>query len=127
MNDSPALLPADYPQFLAQLKTQIRAAQVRAALAVNAELVSLYWRIGHEILQRQSQAGWGARIIDQLSADLRHEFPESTGYSVRNIKYMRAFAAAWPDEQFVQQVVAQIPWGHNVRLLDYLKDPTERA
>ncbi len=127
MSDLAALLPAGYPQFLTQLKTQIREARVRAALAVNAELVTLYWRIGHETLQRQSQAGWGAKIIDQLATDLRHEFPESTGYSVRNIKYMRTFADAWPDRQFVQQVVAQIPWGQAVRLLDKVKDPTERT
>ncbi|MET4105920.1 PDDEXK nuclease domain-containing protein [Hymenobacter sp. UYP22] len=120
------MLPADYPDFLSRLKTQIRETQVRAALAVNAELVQLYWRIGRGILQQQQQQGWGARIIDQLAQDLRQAFPDLKGFSPRNLKYMRAFAEAWPDAEFVQQVVAQIPWGHNVRLLDYVNDATER-
>lgn len=119
-------IPDDYPEFLTQLKGRIRAAQVRAALSVNRELVGLYWQIGNEILSRQSASGWGAKIIDQLSADLRREFPEMKGFSPRNLKYMRAFAEAWPDEQFVQQAVAQIPWGHNVRILDKLNTTEER-
>ncbi|MFC6225886.1 YhcG family protein [Hymenobacter artigasi] len=120
-------LPADYPGFLAQLTTRIRQTQVRAALAVNAVLVELYWRIGHEILHQQEQQGWGTKVIDHLAQDLRREFPALTGFSPRNLKYMRAFAKAWPDAEFVQQVVAQIPWGHNVRLLEAVQDPSERA
>jgi predicted nuclease of restriction endonuclease-like (RecB) superfamily len=120
-------LPLDYPQLLAELKHHIRETQVRAALAVNSELVQLYWRIGHQILQRQDQQGWGAKVIEQLAQDLRQEFPEASGFSSRNLKYMRAFAQAWPDASIVQQLVAQIPWGHNVRLLDKVADPAERA
>lgn len=120
-------LPADYLPFLSGLKTHIREAQVRAALAVNSGLVVLYWHIGREVLTRQHHQGWGAKVIDQLAHDLRREFPAMTGFSSRNIKYMRTFAKAWPDASIVQQVVAQIPWGHNVRLLDYVKDPAERA
>jgi predicted nuclease of restriction endonuclease-like (RecB) superfamily len=119
-------LPAEYPQFLTQLKTHIRAAQVRAALAVNAELVLLYWHIGTAIGQRQLEQGWGAKIIDRLAIDLRQEFPEATGFSSRNLKYMRAFAQAWPQLEFVQQLAAQIPWFHNCILLDKVKNPTER-
>jgi hypothetical protein len=74
------ILPADYPQFLTTLKAQIRATQVRAALAVNAELVQLYWRIGHSILDQEQQRGWGGKVIDQLAQDLRREFPELTGF-----------------------------------------------
>src|SRR5688572_14174850 len=106
--------PADYPEFLEDLKQRIRSAQIRAALSVNRELVFLYWQMGREILRRQQKAGWGAKVIDQLSLDLRREFPEIKGFSPRNLKYMRAFAEAWPDEQIVQQAVAQIPWSHNV-------------
>ncbi|UOG74334.1 DUF1016 N-terminal domain-containing protein [Hymenobacter tibetensis] len=120
-------LPADYTKFLAELKTHIGDAQVRAALAVNSELVQLYWRIGHQILQHQRQQGWGAKVIEQLPQDLRHEFPEASGFSSRNLKYMRAFAQAWPDALIVQQLVAQIPWGYNVGLLDKVADPAERA
>ena len=92
-----SLIPVGYASFLDGLKARIRAAQVKAALAVNAELVLLYWRIGRDILVRQEKEGWGARVIDRLSADLRVAFPEMQGFSPRNLKYMRAFAAAWPE------------------------------
>jgi len=115
-----------YQDLLTRLKNQIQTAQVRAAQAVNRELVLLYWGIGKEILQRQQQEGWGAKIIDQLAKDLRHAFPSIQGFSPRNLKYMRAFAEAWPEEPIVQQAVAQLPWGHNVRLLDQLRDRDER-
>ncbi|RIY12479.1 DUF1016 domain-containing protein [Hymenobacter rubripertinctus] len=112
---------------MAELKGHIRETQVRAALAVNSELVQLYWRIGRQILQRQQQQGWGAKVIGQLAQDLRQEFPEASGFSPRNLKYMRAFAMAWPDLAIVQQAAAQIPWFHNCLLLDKVKDPAERA
>jgi predicted nuclease of restriction endonuclease-like (RecB) superfamily len=107
-----------YDAFLTDIKQRIRTAQVKAALAVNHELIMLYWHIGTEILTRQQQQGWGAKVIDQLSKDLKQEFPEMKGYSTRNLKYIRAFAEAYPDEQFVQQLAAQIPWFHNCVLLD---------
>src|SRR5262250_3879988 len=116
-------LPEGYEPFLKELKERIRTAQVRAALAVNRELVLLYWSIGRDILIRQKQHGWGAKIIDRLAADLHTAFPEMTGLSPRNLKYMRAFAEAWPDAFIVQQRVAQIPWGHIARILDKVRDP----
>ncbi|ABW32989.1 PDDEXK nuclease domain-containing protein [Acaryochloris marina] len=115
-----------YDIFLNDVKTRIRAAQVKAKLAVNQELVLLYWQIGREILTRQQQQGWGAKVIDQLSKDLRQEFPEMKGFSARNLKYMRAFAEAYDDQQIVQQAAAQIPWFHNCVLLDKVKDPQIR-
>jgi predicted nuclease of restriction endonuclease-like (RecB) superfamily len=95
-------------------------------LAVKRELVVLYWQIGHDILARQERESWGAKIIDRLAADLKASFPEMKGFSPRNLKYVRAFAEAWPEEAIVQQLVAQIPRVHNVRILDHLKDPAER-
>ena len=118
--------PAGYDDFLGEVKERIRVAQVRAAVAVNSELVLLYWRIGRSILERQEREGWGARIVDRLSVDLRREFPEMRGFSSRNFKYMRAFAQAWPDESFVQQVAAQLPWFHTCILLDKVKNPELR-
>lgn len=120
------MVPDGYGALLAALKEQIRSAQVRAALAVNRELVLLYWQIGREILGRQKQEGWGAKVIARLAQDLKQEFPEMKGLSRTNLLYMRAFAAAWTDEQIVQQVVGQIPWGHNVRLLDKVSDREQR-
>src|SRR4051812_2703872 len=120
------LVPKGYEKFLGELKERIRTAQLKAAVSVNRELVLLYWQIGRDILARQKEHGWGAKVIDRLAADLRRDFPGMEGFSPRNLKYMRAFAQAWPDEPIVQQLVAQIPWGHNVRLLDLVKDRTER-
>jgi predicted nuclease of restriction endonuclease-like (RecB) superfamily len=95
------IVPADYEQLLRDLKSRIRSAQIKAALAVNRELVLLYWQIGREILHRQGQEGWGTKVIDRLAKDLKQEFPEMKGFSSRNLKYMRTFAEAWTDEQIV--------------------------
>ncbi len=115
-----------YESFLRDLKARIHSVQTRAALAVNRELVLLYWEIGRDILDRQQREGWGAKVIERLAQDLRREFPEMKGFSPRNLKYMRKFAEAWPDEQFVQQAAAQIPWFHNCTLLDKVAAPQER-
>jgi predicted nuclease of restriction endonuclease-like (RecB) superfamily len=119
-------LPGSYQTLLSELKQRVAEAHIRASLTVNRELVMLYWRIGRDILVRQQQEAWGAKIIDRLAADLKKAFPEMKGFSPRNLKYMRAFADAWADEQIVQQLVAQIPWGHNVRLLESVQDPHTR-
>lgn len=120
------MVPDGYEALLVALKEKIRSAQVRASLAVNRELVLLYWQIGREILARQEQEGWGAKVVDRLAKDLKQEFPEMKGFSSRNLKYMRAFAAAWSDELIVQQVAAQIPWFHNCVLLDKVRQHEER-
>jgi predicted nuclease of restriction endonuclease-like (RecB) superfamily len=116
-----------YPALLASIKERIQSAQLRAAVSVNRELVVLYWGIGKEILDRQEDQGWGTKVIENLARDLKRSFPDMEGFSVRNLKYMRAFADAWRDEQLVQQLVAQLPWGHNLRLLDKVSSPEERA
>ncbi len=106
------VLPADYATMLDALKDRIRTERLRVTLAANAAMVQLYWDIGRAILERQRQQGWGAKVIDRLSHDLTTAFPDMTGLSPRNLKYMRAFAEAWPDREFVQQLAAQIPWTH---------------
>jgi len=128
VSKSGSLFPADenYTAFLRSLKNRIRQSQIKAALSVNQEMVLLYWQIGREILTRQKQESWGAKIIDQLAKDLKHEFPDIKGFSSRNLKYMRTFAEAYPDEQIVQQAAAQFPWFHNCVLLNKVKDSTER-
>jgi predicted nuclease of restriction endonuclease-like (RecB) superfamily len=82
---------------------------LRASVAVNRELVLLYWQIGRDILARQQKESWGAKVVDRLAADLKREFPDMKGFSVRNLKYMRRFAEAWNEDEFVQQVAAQLP------------------
>jgi predicted nuclease of restriction endonuclease-like (RecB) superfamily len=118
---------SNYDAFLSILKQRIRTAQVRAALAVNQELVLLYWQIGREILQRQQDEGWGTKVIERIAKDLKREFPEIKGFSRTNLLYMRAFAEAYPDDQFVQQAAGQIPWFHNCVLLDRVKVPEQRV
>lgn len=129
MSDTPASLttpPEGYREWLADLKSRIHNAQQRTTLAVNRELVQLYWQIGNDILARQAQQGWGAKVIERLAHDLRTAFPEMKGFSRANLMYMRAFAEAWPDAAIVQQAVGQLPWGHNLVLLTKLKDPQQR-
>lgn len=123
---SKKLLPDDYPGLLDALKSRIAQERVRAVMAANAAMVLLYWDIGRAIGERQDAEGWGAKVIERLSADLRRALPDMRGLSVRNLRYMRAFAAAWPDREFVQQAAAQIPWTHNMVLLDKLDDPDTR-
>jgi predicted nuclease of restriction endonuclease-like (RecB) superfamily len=115
-----------YDRFVAGIKQRIRTARIKAALAANAELVLHYWEIGGDILASQKRAGWGAKVIDRLAADLQREFPKLAGYSARNLKYMRAFAAAWPNRAIMHQLGAQIPWKHNCVLLDRVKDAETR-
>jgi predicted nuclease of restriction endonuclease-like (RecB) superfamily len=99
---------AGYVPLLAELKSRVRAAQVKAALAVNRELIALYWDIGRVILRRQQAEGWGAKVVARLAADLRSEFPEMTGFSARNLDYMLAFAEAWAGDAILQQPVAKL-------------------
>ncbi|MCO5121972.1 MAG: PDDEXK nuclease domain-containing protein [Burkholderiaceae bacterium] len=119
-------VPTGYVEWLAELKQRIHAAQQRATLAVNRELVLLYWQIGQGILERQASLGWGSKVVDTLARDLRNAFPDMKGFSPRNLKYMRAFAQAWPDPEFVQAVLAQLPWYHQLALLDKLQTAEER-
>ncbi len=106
------------------IKNEIKNAQYKAAVSVNNELVMLYYNIGRIINQNKV---WGNKFIDNLSLDIKNAFPGSTGYSVRNLKYMAKFASEYPDREFVQQVVAQIPWGHNVVIMDKIEPMEQRV
>ncbi len=126
MGDERGRRPEGYARFLSELRARVQAARTRAVRAVQSELVLLYWSIGKDILERQERLGWGAGVIEQLASDLRREFPDSRGFSGRNLLYMRRFAQAWPSRRIVQQLVAELPWGHNVRLLEKLEDGRQR-
>jgi predicted nuclease of restriction endonuclease-like (RecB) superfamily len=119
-------LPENYGETLANLKDLVRQARLKAVLAANSTMVLAYWDMGRTILQRQAVAGWGAKVIDRLSADLRQEFPDMQGLSPRNLHYMRAFAAAWPDRAIVQGTLAQITWYQNIALLERMDAPELR-
>lgn len=119
-------LPADYAEWLSSLKQRIAGARQKAILAANHEQIQLYHEIGSDILKRQSRQGWGAKVIDRISADLRAEFPDMKGFSASNLKYMRFFAQECPDGRIGQQSADQLPWFHLVTLLTKLSKPSER-
>jgi predicted nuclease of restriction endonuclease-like (RecB) superfamily len=121
-----SVIPLDYADWLASLKSRIAGARQRAALAVNQELVQLYHHIGAEILERQTRQGWGARVIDRLASDLRAAFPEMKGFSSRNLKYMKYFAEKCPFGKIGQQAAAQLPWFHIVTLLTKVSEDAAR-
>ena len=121
------LIPVGYSELLEILKEKIRSSQIKAALAVNSELISLYWEIGGEILQRQKNEGWGSKVIERLAKDLKGLFPQMAGFSPRNLFYMKQFAEAYPESSILQQAAAKIPWGHNMVLIDKLDDLNKRV
>ncbi|MDZ7857671.1 DUF1016 N-terminal domain-containing protein [Sphaerotilus sp.] len=102
--------PSGYADMLTELKRRIRSERLRVVLSSNVAMVLLYWDIGQRVLDKQTREGWGTRVIDRLSADLRDVFPDMKGFSPRNLKYMRGFAAAWPERSIVQEVLAQLTW-----------------
>jgi len=116
----------EYIKTLADLKRQIQEARLRAVTAVNSEMIRAYWTIGKTISEKENQSAWGAKIIDKLSKDLSSAFPDMKGFSKRNLLYMRQLYDAYSDAEFAQQLVAQIPWGHNTILLQKLNNTEER-
>ncbi|MGI8701458.1 MAG: PDDEXK nuclease domain-containing protein, partial [Nocardioidaceae bacterium] len=119
-------MPDWYPELLGSVSDRISTGRQRVVAAANTELLTTYWQIGRDILDRQDEQGWGAKVIDRLSADLRERFPDAQGFSARNLKYMRAFAATWPDLAIVQRTVARLPWRHQVALMEKLPDSDAR-
>ena len=119
-------MPADYAAWVSGIKTRIQSERLRLMLASNSVMVLLYWDIGKSILDKQAAQAYGARVIDRLAADLREAFPQMKGFSSRNLKYMRAFAAAWPDRSVVQAALAQVTWYHNLTLLEKLSTSEDR-
>ncbi len=120
------MLPVDYPAFLCEVKRVVATTRARAIVAANSEMTLLYWRIGRMIVEKQTEKGWGAKVIDRLSHDLKKSFPGLAGFSPRNLKYMRKFAIAWPDEEIVQRTVAQIPWrSYQAVIDDTMRHPSD--
>ncbi len=115
-----------YLKFIEEVKSEIQKQRISVVLNANSSMICLYWNIGRAILKKQEEEGWGTKIIDRMAKDLKDAFPEMSGFSPRNIKYMRKFADSWPDFEIVQRVVAQIPWRTNISLMDKLKDEESR-
>lgn len=121
------LLSKGYKELLKDIKDRVKSSQLKAAIAVNQELINLYWGIGRSVLKKQEEEGWGSKVVEKLATDLKAAFPEMKGFSSRNLQYMVTFAREYPNSPITQQPVAQIPWGHNTLLLDRLKDPNIRV
>ena len=120
------LIPQDYKKFLEQLKQKVLTTRLQAARSVNKELIELYHHIGSEILQRQKQKGWGAKVIDRLSHDLCEAFPDMKGFSITNLRYMKIFAENYSESEIRQQLANELPWFHIVVLLRRIKNKEER-
>lgn len=121
-----ATMPEGYISFFAAIKDLIARERIKAVMATNAAMVVMYWDIGRHILEKQKTEGWGTKVIDRLSHDLKASFPDMGGFSPRNLKYMRKFAESWPDRSIVQGVLAQITWYHNLALLEKVSAPETR-
>jgi len=124
--ESLAIIPDDYAAVLAEIKERVRAAQYAALKAVNTELISLYWDIGRVIVEQQQGDSWGRSIVEALAKDLQVEYPGMSGFSARNIWYMRTFYLTYPNNQKLQPMAAEIGWTHNTLILDQCKDDLER-
>lgn len=125
-NDDSLRLNQDYKHFLTDIKTRLQTAQIRAAQAVNSELVKFYWELGNDLIEKQKSHQWGSHFLEQFSHDMRQAFPEMQGFSKRNLEYMRRFAQLYPRIEFAKQPVSQLPWGHIVRLMQMVKNAHER-
>ncbi|TQF66179.1 PDDEXK nuclease domain-containing protein [Pseudoalteromonas luteoviolacea] len=116
----------EYSTWLENLKTEVRQSQQKASLSVNSELINLYWSIGRQLTEKSKISSWGSKVLEQLAIDLKSSFPKMKGLSLTNLKYMRSFAEAWPDFEIGQQLVDQIPWGHNIALIQQISCSEER-
>lgn len=117
---------SEYAEFLNELKERIGTAQTRAVLAINKELISLYWDIGKRIVENQKEMGWGKSVVEQLALDIRKEFPDVKGFSARNLWDMRRFYLTYKDHQNLRQAAAEIPWGHNLVIINKVKNQVQR-
>ena len=116
----------DYEKWMISIKERIQRSRVRASMLVNSEQTLLYWDVGHEILEKQNNEGWGAKVVERMSADLKATFPDMKGWSRSNLMYMRQFAEAWTRKEIVQAPLGQLPWYHHIALLECLKSRGDR-
>lgn len=125
-NDESLHLNKDYVDFLKCIKERLHTAQIRAALAVNRELVQFYWELGNDLIEKQKSHQWGTGFLEQFSHDMRQAFPGMQGFSVRNLQRMKQFSTLYPSISITTQAVSQLPWGHVTRLMQMIKDNVER-
>lgn len=125
-----SILDKDYQNWLVDLKRRYKQSQIKAAIKVNSELIQFYWSLGRDIVKMKSESKWGSKFYETLSRDLKEAFPDATGFSIRNLKYMKQFYELFSKNEIVQQVVAQIsmvPWGHIVLIISKVKNNSKKA
>lgn len=126
MQTTPTTTNDDYKAFIQEIKQQVQRAQIKAAIAINRELLQLYWELAERVVHKQQTAAWGDGFLMQMSKDLQAAFPDMKGFSLRNLKYIRQWYQFWSGtEPIGQQAVAQIPWGHNLVIISKIKQPDE--
>lgn len=116
----------EYDIWICSIKKRIQSARIKACMLVNSELTLLYWDIGNDIIEKQNLEGWGTKVVERMSFDLKKAFPDMSGWSTRNLKYMRSFAETWTRNEIVQAPLAQLPWYHHIALLENLKSRGDR-
>ena len=121
-NDIISIDKVEYQKWLQTLCDEIDRQRLKAVMQLNASTLQHYWWLGNDILKKQDAQGWGAKVIDMLSADLMARYGSDSGYSIRNLKYMRQFAVEYPDFPFVQVPLAQITWYHHISMFPKVKD-----
>jgi predicted nuclease of restriction endonuclease-like (RecB) superfamily len=120
-------LPRSYARTLRDIKERIGTARLSTVIAANSAAILLYWEIGNVVAARMDAEQWGAKVIDRLAADIRTAYPDMSGFSSRNLRYMRSFATTWTSRPILQQLAAKLPWGHHMVLLDALDDQATRC
>lgn len=119
-------MPDWYPDLLAGVSKEVSTGRIRAISAASRELLMSYWSVGRQLAQRESEQGWGSKVVTRLSADIRTRFPGTKGFSPRNLRYMKTFAQAWPEFPMLQAPLATLPWYHQIALLEKLDDAATR-
>lgn len=117
----------NYKNLLSLVTSKIDGSKQKVLRQANSELITLYWQIGKAIATAQENQGWGAKVVDNLAFDLKSSYPDSKGFSVRNLKNMRKFALSWPEIAFVQTCLHKLSWHHNCTIIDKISNNHERC
>lgn len=115
-----------FNSFLKNIKSKIYSAKSKAIISANRLMIELYFDIGRDIVEKQEALGWGKSVVEQMSKELVEEFGEKSGYSAQNLWYMRQFYNSYKDNQILQQLVGEIPWGSNIIIFTKCKDDTQK-
>lgn len=126
MNEEINITSEEYNNFVVEIKNKIKDSQYEAMKAVNKALISLYWGIGKEIYNQQQEKGWGKSIVEVLAKEIKKDFPDTQGFSARNLWRMRNLYVEYKDNEILPPLVAEISWTKNIVIMEKCKDSLER-